>query len=76
MLITNGDQRLATAGSGDVLSGIIAGLIASGVALTEAAAAGAWIHAEAANALARSGMVASDVIGAIPEVVERLQGPG
>jgi ADP-dependent NAD(P)H-hydrate dehydratase / NAD(P)H-hydrate epimerase len=75
-LVTNGDQRLATAGSGDVLSGIVAGLIASGVALADAAAAGAWIHAEAAGALPSSGMIASDLIGAIPEVVERVQRAG
>jgi NAD(P)H-hydrate epimerase len=68
-LVNNGDQRLATAGTGDVLSGIIAGLLSQGVSPFEAAAAGAWIHAEAANNCVAKGMVASDIINAIPEVL-------
>lgn len=46
---TNGSPALATAGSGDVLSGLIGGLLAKGIAPQEAAAMGAWIHAEAAR---------------------------
>ena len=70
-LITNGDQRLATAGTGDVLAGIIGALLAKGVPAPEAAAAGAWIHAEAASLVGPSGLVASDLIGALPAVLER-----
>lgn len=67
-LVTNGDQRLATAGTGDVLAGIIGALLAKGVRPAEAAAAGAWIHAEAANRAGDIGLVAGDVVGAIPGV--------
>ena len=68
-IVNNGDQRLATAGTGDVLSGIIGGLLSRGVAPFEAAAAGAWLHAEAANRCSSNGMIASDIINALPEVL-------
>ena len=68
-LVTNGDERLATAGTGDVLAGIIGALLAKGVAPAEAAAGGAWIHAEAAKLTGRTGMIASDLIAAIPTVL-------
>jgi hydroxyethylthiazole kinase-like uncharacterized protein yjeF len=67
-LVTNGDQRLATAGTGDVLAGIIGALLAKGVAPDRAAAAGAWIHAEAATRAGDIGLIAGDVVGAIPSV--------
>mgnify|MGYP005694754499 FL=1 len=69
LLVNNGDQRLATAGTGDVLSGVIAGLLARGISPFEAAAAGAWIHAEAANNCLAEGMIASDIIRVLPEVL-------
>jgi hydroxyethylthiazole kinase-like uncharacterized protein yjeF len=55
---------LATAGSGDVLSGIIAGLLAEGMAPWDAAAAGAWVHGRA-GALAGQGLVAEDLLFAL-----------
>jgi len=55
---------LATAGSGDVLSGLIAGLLAQGMLPWDAAAAGAYLHGRA-GALAGMGLVAEDLLGSI-----------
>jgi NAD(P)H-hydrate epimerase len=59
--ITNGDARLATAGSGDVLTGVIAALLAVGLDAFHAAAAGAFIHGNALERLPQCGVVASDI---------------
>jgi hydroxyethylthiazole kinase-like uncharacterized protein yjeF len=69
---TAGDARLATAGTGDVLSGIVGALLAQGVAAGDAAAAGAWLHGTAACEGPPRGMVASDVIAGLPPVLARL----
>jgi ADP-dependent NAD(P)H-hydrate dehydratase / NAD(P)H-hydrate epimerase len=62
---------LATAGTGDVLTGIIAAFLAKGVAATSAAAAAAVAHALAAKAApAQTGLVASDVVAALPRALE------
>jgi NAD(P)H-hydrate epimerase len=65
-LSTSGDARLATAGTGDVLSGIIGALLAQGVDALDAAAAGAWLHGRAAQEGPARGLVASDVIDGLP----------
>ncbi len=61
---------LATAGSGDVLAGLITGLLARGFSAMEAAHLGAWMHVEAARAMG-PGLIAEDLPDAVPEVLRR-----
>ena len=63
--------ELATAGTGDVLAGMIAGLLAQGMDAKWAAAAAIWIHAEAAERFG-AGMVASDLPEMIPGILQSL----
>lgn len=64
---------LATAGSGDVLAGILTGLLARGFAPLAAAGTGAWLHAEAARDFG-PGLIAEDLPERIPAVLRRLPG--
>ncbi|TWG98456.1 hydroxyethylthiazole kinase-like uncharacterized protein yjeF/hydroxyethylthiazole kinase-like uncharacterized protein yjeF [Mesorhizobium sp. J18] len=68
---TNGTPWLATAGSGDVLAGIIAGLAAHGMPPFEAACAAVWIHAEAARSIG-PGLIAEDLPAALAPVLQKL----
>jgi len=59
---SNAPAKLATAGSGDVLAGIITGFLAQGVDGFDAACAGVWLHGDAANRCARSRIMAEDLV--------------
>lgn len=56
---------LATAGTGDVLTGIVAAMRAQGVEAFEAACAGVWLHGRAAE-LAGAGLIADDLVETLP----------
>jgi ADP-dependent NAD(P)H-hydrate dehydratase / NAD(P)H-hydrate epimerase len=67
----NGTPYLATAGSGDTLCGLIAGLMAQNVSAFEAACAGTWIHAEAGASFG-PGLIAEDLAELVPGVLRGL----
>ena len=68
---------LATAGTGDVLAGVIAGLVSQGLSLADAAALGVFLHGSAGervrSELGDTGMVASDLLPALPHAINALR---
>ena len=69
-----GGPALATAGTGDVLSGVIGALLAQGVAPFAAAVTGAYLHGRAATAAPTApDIVASDVVYALPRTLQALR---
>jgi len=68
---------LASAGTGDVLVGVIAGLVAQGLSLFDAAAGGVFLHGEVGEVvrarLGDAGMIASDLLPVLPLVIKQLK---
>jgi hydroxyethylthiazole kinase-like uncharacterized protein yjeF len=73
---TTGNPGLATAGSGDVLSGIIAALLGQGLSAATAAAGGVYLHGLAADMatehLTQPGLIASDIISYVPAALSSM----
>ncbi|MBN1593062.1 MAG: NAD(P)H-hydrate dehydratase, partial [Candidatus Coatesbacteria bacterium] len=73
-----GNAGMASGGTGDVLTGIIAGLAGQGVPLVEAAKLGVYLHGLAgdisADAVGESSLIASDIIEVLPESIAELTG--
>lgn len=74
---TTGNPGLATAGAGDVLAGIIAGILAQEIGLFEATKMAVFLHGLAGDIAAKSntepGMIASDIIEFLPEALRELE---
>jgi len=68
---------LASAGTGDVLAGTVAGLLAQGLSYSDAAACGAYLHTDAADTISSdlgdAGMIASDLLPALPKVIKNIK---
>ena len=74
---STGNPGMATAGMGDVLTGIIAGLMAQGLSGETAAVLGSYLHGLAGDIAAASlgmhGLIASDVLNAVPKAVQKAE---
>jgi hydroxyethylthiazole kinase-like uncharacterized protein yjeF len=69
LVVTAGTPALATAGSGDVLTGVVASFLAKGMEPRLAAAAAAFAHGRAAELGPERGLIASDLVEALPDVL-------
>jgi NAD(P)H-hydrate epimerase len=79
-VIPTGNPGLATPGSGDVLSGVIASQLAKGLTATDAACLGGFLHGSAGDLAAAvvgtEGMVAGDLLDFLPAAVDKLKSGG
>jgi hydroxyethylthiazole kinase-like uncharacterized protein yjeF len=79
-IVPTGNPGMATGGTGDVLTGVIAGLIAQGAAPPLAARAGAYVHGLAgdlaAGRLGPEAMLAGDLLDALPEAIGQVKSGG
>ncbi|MGK0275309.1 MAG: hydroxyethylthiazole kinase-like uncharacterized protein yjeF [Ilumatobacter sp.] len=73
LLVDHGDERLATAGSGDVLTGLVAVGLAAGLSGLHAAAAAVWVHADAGRGCPPAGLLAGDLVEVLPVVLTGLR---
>ncbi len=73
LVSTTGDARLATAGTGDVLTGVVAAFLAGGASPLQAAAGAAFLHGRAGAVGWRHGLVASDLLDRLPIAIDLLQ---
>lgn len=71
-VVDEGDERLATAGSGDVLAGVVAAFIARGAPVFEAAYSAAFVHARAAGRGRAVGLLAGDLPMAVADVLSEV----
>ncbi|HUQ63274.1 MAG TPA: NAD(P)H-hydrate dehydratase [Acidimicrobiales bacterium] len=71
MFSTTGDSRLASAGTGDVLSGVAAAFLAHGLDAARAGAAAAFVHGAAGHLGWRRGLVAGDLLDLLPAVLNQ-----
>ena len=76
MICPTGNPGMATAGTGDALTGLTVGLLAQGVSPWEAACAATYLHGLAgdlaAQELGQAGMLAGDLIAKIPHAIQTL----
>jgi len=74
-----GNPGMATGGSGDVLTGLIAALLGQGLPPFEAAVLGAWIHGKAGDLAAEKygeiSLIASDIIDQLPDAFRMIRAP-
>ncbi|MFO0825556.1 MAG: NAD(P)H-hydrate dehydratase [Gemmataceae bacterium] len=74
---TTGNAGMATGGSGDVLTGVVAALVGQGLGEFDAAVLGAWVHGRAgdlaAQQLGQTALTATDIIEHLPTVFRELE---